>query len=114
MVRRSRDHHQFARVHPVQFTPGTIVDHYVSRAGIVVSVHGAAALGALNVPLQFLGIGWMRDGREIRPMRPKVAQYQNKGRRGNQTATATSTVKNLVRLENGVRQGNGTHRAGKL
>jgi len=55
MIGRAHDRHQLARVQPVQFTPPTIVDHDVSRAGVVVSVHGAVALGALYAPAAALG-----------------------------------------------------------
>jgi hypothetical protein len=114
MIRRAHDRHQLAGVQPVQLTRRTIVDHDVSRAGVVVNVHGAVALGALNAPLQLLGIGRMRDGLGIPLMRPKVTQYQNKDRRGNQIATAAGAIENLVRLENGMNQRNSTNRASKL
>jgi hypothetical protein len=56
----------------------------------------------------------MRRRRGIPAVRAKIPQHRNKDRRGNQTAAAAGAVENLVRLENGVYQRNGTNRARKL
>jgi hypothetical protein len=47
-------------------------------------------------------------------MRSLVLQYKNKDRRGDQIAAAAGAIENLVRLENGMYQRNGTNRARKL
>jgi hypothetical protein len=72
------------------------------------------ALGALDAPVQLLGIGRMRDGLGIPAMRAQVLQQENEDRRGNQTAAAVGAIENLVSLVDGVFQRNGTNRARKL
>jgi len=107
------DVHEFAAIQPDEAAILAGVDNYISRTSVKVGVHAVVALGAVDLAVQIAGVGrGLR--RRASPLSAQLLDKRLEYLHGNQHAAAAGAIENLVRLENGMNQRNGTNRARKL